>query len=98
MQYAGVKLSSSTGILGPLVLDKSKVLVHDPKLYIPIWQRSQRSLRRALILAVPFLLVALRKGRAREDQGDPEAGQGKGDEEERDGEDQGASEVLLQRR
>lgn len=25
MQYAGVKLSSSTGILGPLVLDKSKV-------------------------------------------------------------------------
>ena len=33
-------------------------LVHDPKLYIPIWQRSQRSLRRALILAVPFLLVA----------------------------------------
>ena len=33
-------------------------LVHDPKLYIPIWQRSQRSLRRALVLAVPFLLVA----------------------------------------
>ncbi|KWU41930.1 hypothetical protein RHOSPDRAFT_22049 [Rhodotorula sp. JG-1b] len=33
-------------------------LVHDPKLYLPIWQRSQRSLRRALLLAVPFLLVA----------------------------------------
>lgn len=25
---------------------------------MPIWQRSQRSLRRALVLAVPFLLVA----------------------------------------
>ncbi|GAA5975380.1 hypothetical protein JCM10908_005144 [Rhodotorula pacifica] len=33
-------------------------LVHDPKLYQPIWQRSKKSLQRALILAVPFLLVA----------------------------------------
>lgn len=33
-------------------------LVHDPKLYGPIWQRSQRSLKRALLLAVPYALVA----------------------------------------
>ena len=39
--------------------------------------------------------VAGRKGRAREDEGDPQPGQGKGDEEERDGEEQGASEGAL---
>ncbi|GAA5882677.1 hypothetical protein JCM3774_002809 [Rhodotorula dairenensis] len=33
-------------------------LVHDPKLYQPIWQRSKQSLRRAVLLAVPFLVVA----------------------------------------
>ncbi|POY76896.1 hypothetical protein BMF94_0149 [Rhodotorula taiwanensis] len=34
-------------------------LLHDPKLYKPIWERSKRSLQRAIVLAVPFLLVSL---------------------------------------
>lgn len=32
--------------------------MHDPKLYKPIWERSKRSLQRAIVLAVPFLLVS----------------------------------------
>lgn len=34
-------------------------LLTDPQLYLPIWQRSRKSLQRALLLAVPYSLVAL---------------------------------------
>ncbi|GAA5888528.1 hypothetical protein JCM5296_001058 [Sporobolomyces johnsonii] len=34
-------------------------LATDPNLYRPIWKRSSRSLKRALILAIPYAIVAL---------------------------------------